>query len=32
MYKEDYYIHDTAIVDNGCEIGSNTKIWHFSHV
>lgn len=32
MYKEDYYVHDTAIVDSGCEIGSNTKIWHFSHV
>ena len=25
-------IHESAYVDNGCEIGDNTKIWHFSHV
>jgi UDP-2-acetamido-3-amino-2,3-dideoxy-glucuronate N-acetyltransferase len=28
----DYYIHKTAIVDEGASIGSNTKIWHFSHI
>jgi UDP-2-acetamido-3-amino-2,3-dideoxy-glucuronate N-acetyltransferase len=26
------FIHATAVVDNGCEIGFGTKIWHFSHV
>ena len=26
------YIHPTAIVDAGAEIGEGTKIWHFSHV
>lgn len=25
-------IHATAYVDDGCEIGSGTRIWHFSHV
>ncbi|MGF1543114.1 MAG: acyltransferase [Parvularculaceae bacterium] len=25
-------IHETAVVDDGCEIGDDTKIWHFSHV
>jgi acetyltransferase-like isoleucine patch superfamily enzyme len=25
-------IHETAIVDEGCRIGSGTKIWHFSHI
>ena len=25
-------IHETAIVDEGCSIGSGTKIWHFSHI
>ena len=25
-------IHSTAVVDNPCEIGSGTRIWHFSHV
>lgn len=27
-----YYVHPTAIVDEGSEIGSGTKIWHFSHI
>ena len=27
-----HYIHPTAIVDEGCEIGIGTKIWHFSHI
>jgi UDP-2-acetamido-3-amino-2,3-dideoxy-glucuronate N-acetyltransferase len=25
-------VHSTAVVDEGCEIGSGTKIWHFSHI
>ena len=28
----DYFIHDSAIVDDGCKIGLGTKIWHFSHI
>jgi len=28
----DYFVHPTAIVDAGCEIGKGTKIWHFSHI
>jgi UDP-2-acetamido-3-amino-2,3-dideoxy-glucuronate N-acetyltransferase len=27
-----YFAHETAIVDAGCNIGSGTKIWHFSHI
>ncbi|MBK8567486.1 MAG: N-acetyltransferase [Saprospiraceae bacterium] len=27
-----YYVHPTAIVDEGAKIGEGTKIWHFSHV
>jgi UDP-2-acetamido-3-amino-2,3-dideoxy-glucuronate N-acetyltransferase len=27
-----YFAHSSAIVDEPCEIGENTKIWHFSHV
>lgn len=26
------YIHPTAIVDDGADIGAGTKIWHFSHI
>lgn len=27
-----YFAHETAIIDEGCEIGDHTKIWHFSHI
>ncbi len=27
-----YTAHPTAIVDEPCQIGSGTKIWHFSHI
>lgn len=27
-----YFSHNTAIIDEGCEIGEGTKIWHFSHI
>jgi UDP-2-acetamido-3-amino-2,3-dideoxy-glucuronate N-acetyltransferase len=26
------FIHKTAVVDDGAQIGKGTKIWHFSHV
>ncbi len=29
---QEYFVHETAIVDEGCEIGAGTKIWHFSHI
>src|SRR5262249_18253726 len=28
----DYFIHESSYVDEGCEIGAGTRIWHFSHV
>jgi UDP-2-acetamido-3-amino-2,3-dideoxy-glucuronate N-acetyltransferase len=28
----DFYVHPTAVVDEGAEIGRGTKIWHFCHV
>jgi UDP-2-acetamido-3-amino-2,3-dideoxy-glucuronate N-acetyltransferase len=27
-----FFAHDTAVIDDGCQIGEGTKIWHFSHV
>src|SRR6056297_1382522 len=32
MSQQDYFAHETAVIDEGCEIGKGTKIWHFSHV
>lgn len=28
----DYFAHETAVIDEGCEIGTGSKIWHFSHL
>src|SRR6202142_699738 len=27
-----YFAHPTAVIDEPCEIGDGTKIWHFVHV
>lgn len=37
MFKPDWLakevkVHESAYVDEPCEIGAGTKIWHFSHV
>ncbi|MCD6328626.1 N-acetyltransferase [bacterium] len=29
---DDYFVHETSVVDPGAEIGEGTQIWHFSHV
>jgi len=28
----DYFVHETAVIDEGAKIGKGTKIWHFTHV
>lgn len=30
--EEKYFAHPTAIIDEGCDIATGTKIWHFSHI
>lgn len=32
MIHKKVFIDETAIVDEGCEVGSGTRIWHFSHL
>lgn len=32
MSDKKYFAHETAVIDEGCEIGEGTKIWHFSHI
>ncbi len=27
-----FFVHQTAVIDKGCKIGKDTKIWHFSHI
>ncbi len=28
----DVFVHASSFVDEGCEIGPGTRIWHFSHI
>lgn len=28
----DHYVHSTAVVDAGAQIGAGSKIWHFAHI
>jgi|TARA_B100000959_G_C14833625_1_gene562959 UDP-2-acetamido-3-amino-2,3-dideoxy-glucuronate N-acetyltransferase len=32
MTNNNYFVHETACVDDGAEIGEGTSVWHFSHV
>jgi UDP-2-acetamido-3-amino-2,3-dideoxy-glucuronate N-acetyltransferase len=32
MADKGYFVHESSFVDEPCEIGPGTKIWHFSHV
>ena len=27
-----YFAHETAVIDDNCEINKGVKIWHFSHI
>ncbi|MDB4087411.1 acetyltransferase [Flavobacteriaceae bacterium] len=29
---DNFFSHDSAIIDENCKIGLGTKIWHFSHI
>jgi len=29
---ENYFAHESAVIDPGAVIGAGTKIWHFSHI
>ena len=29
---KNYFAHETAVIDEDCTIGKETKIWHFSHI
>jgi UDP-2-acetamido-3-amino-2,3-dideoxy-glucuronate N-acetyltransferase len=32
LNTQDYFVHPSSYIDEGCVIGEGTKIWHFSHV
>jgi UDP-2-acetamido-3-amino-2,3-dideoxy-glucuronate N-acetyltransferase len=32
MIEKNYFVHESSYVDEPCDIGEGTKIWHFSHI
>ncbi len=32
MSEKKYFVHESSYIDEPCEIGKGTKIWHFSHI
>lgn len=32
MPEKNYFVHESSYIDDPCEIGQGTKIWHFSHI
>lgn len=32
MKNDKFFAHETAVIDEPCEIGEGTKIWHFTHI
>ncbi|MDP4281196.1 MAG: acyltransferase [Bacteroidota bacterium] len=30
--ENSFFAHETAVIDEGCKIGENTRIWHFTHI
>ncbi|MFC1687634.1 acyltransferase [Patescibacteria group bacterium] len=32
MSDKQYYFHESSVIDEPCDIGDGTKIWHFSHI
>ncbi|MEM9487997.1 MAG: acyltransferase [Myxococcota bacterium] len=32
MEESSYFVHPTAVVDDGAQIGAGCKVWHFVHI
>ncbi|RDH43197.1 N-acetyltransferase [Zooshikella ganghwensis] len=32
IYKGEYIVHESAIIDKGAQIGKGSRIWHFAHI
>ena len=32
MENKDYFVHESSYIDEPCQIGRGTKIWHFSYI
>ena len=32
LMMKNYFVHESTFIDENCQIGKDTKIWHFSHI
>jgi len=32
LEERNFFVHESSYIDEGCKIGIETKIWHFSHI
>jgi UDP-2-acetamido-3-amino-2,3-dideoxy-glucuronate N-acetyltransferase len=32
MEENNFFVHESSYVDEGCQVGGSTKIWHFCHI
>jgi UDP-2-acetamido-3-amino-2,3-dideoxy-glucuronate N-acetyltransferase len=32
MEENNFFVHESSYVDEGCQVGDSTKIWHFCHI
>ncbi len=32
MVNQDFFVHETAVIDEKVEVGKDTKVWHFTHI
>lgn len=32
MNDKNYFVHESSYIDEPCQIGAGTKIWHFTHI
>lgn len=32
MVEKNYFVHESSYIEEPCQIGDGTKIWHFSHI
>ena len=32
MNSKNFFVHESSYIDEPCQIGKGTKIWHFSHI
>jgi len=32
IMADNYYVHESAVIDDGAQIGKGSRVWHFAHI